>query len=173
MNHHMPTSSLVTTALVVILGSAGSSCTSVAQRVPVPPADADTFVGTWQLVEHSNWDSYGALVQNFGPNPIGYFVHDRTGHFSVQIMRTPAIRTSAEEPDNLTQSELREHFQDYYASFGTYTVDSMGSESVYRIEGSTRPQLIGTEARLPYRIYCDSLIIGDGKTWHRVWQRLP
>ncbi len=134
--------------------------------------DADAFVGTWRLVEHSNWDSSGALVQNFGPNPIGSFVHDRTGHFSVQIMRTPAIRTSAEEPDSMTESELRELFQGYYASFGTYTVDSMLSESVYRIEGSTRPQLIGTDARLPYRIEGDSLIIGDGKTWHRLWQRL-
>ena len=135
-------------------------------------AHADALVGVWRLVERSNWDSSGALVQNFGQNPIGYFVHDRTGHFSVQIMRTPAIHTSAEEPDTPTQSELREHFQDYYAGFGTYTVDSMSSESVYRIEGSTRPQLIGTEARLPYRIESDSLIIGDGKTWHRVWQRL-
>ena len=87
-------------------------------------------------------------------------------------MRTPAIRTSAEEPDSLTPSELRELFQSYYAGFGAYTVDSMRSESVYRIEGSTRPQLIGTDARLPYRIEGDSLIIGDGKTWHREWQRL-
>ena len=102
--------------------------------------DADAFVGTWRLVEHSNWDSSGALVQNFGPNPIGYFVHDRTGHFSVQIMRTPPIRPSAEDPDSLTESELRELFQGYYAAFGTYTVDSMRSESVYSIEGSTRPQ---------------------------------
>ncbi len=172
MNHRKLTFSLVTTTIVVILGFAGSSCTGVAQQVPALPADADALVGTWRLAEHSNWDSSGALVQNFGPNPIGYFVHDRTGHFSVQIMRTPTIHTSAEEPDSLTQSELREHFQDYYASFGTYTVDSMRSESVYRIEGSTRPQLIGTDARLPYRIEGDSLIIGDGKTWHRVWQRL-
>jgi hypothetical protein len=134
--------------------------------------DADAFVGTWRLVEHSNWDSSGTLVQNFGPNPIGYFVHDRTGHFSVQIMRTPAFRTSAEEPDSMTESELRELFQGYYASFGTYTVDSISSESVYQIEGSTRPHLIGIEVGLPYRIEGDSLIIGDGKTWHRLWQRV-
>ena len=38
--------------------------------------------------------------------------------------------------------------------------------------GLARPQLIGTDARLPYRIEGDSLIIGDGKTWHRLWQRL-
>ncbi len=132
----------------------------------------DAFVGTWRLVEHSDWDSSGVLVPMFGPNPIGYFVHDRTGHFSVQIMRTPAFRTSAEESDGMTESELRELFQGYYASFGTYTVDSKRSESVYQIEGSTRPQLIGIEVGLPYRIEGDSLIIGDGKTWHRLWQRL-
>ncbi len=156
--------SRLTTLIVVLAGMIFAPC-AVAE-------DTDAFVGTWRLVEHSNWDSSGALVQNFGPNPIGYFVHDRTGHFSVQIMRTPPIRPSAEESDSMTESELRELFKGYYASFGTYTVDSKSSESVYRIEGSTRPQLIGTDAHLPYRIEGDSLIIGDGKTWHRLWQRL-
>ena len=154
----------LTTLIVVLAGMIFAPCAFA--------DDADAFVGTWRLVEHSDWDSSGALVPMFGPNPIGYFVHDRTGHFSVQIMRTPAFRTSAEESDSMTESELRELFQGYYASFGTYTVDSKSSESVYQIEGSTRPQLIGTEARLPYRIEGDSLIIGDGKTWHRLWQRL-
>ncbi len=77
----------LTTLLVVLAGMIFAPCAFA--------DDADAFVGTWRLVEHSNWDSSGALVQNFGPNPIGYFVHDRTGHFSVQIMRTPAIHTSA------------------------------------------------------------------------------
>jgi len=154
----------LTTLIVVLAGIIFAPCAFA--------DDADAFVGTWRLVEHSDWDSSGALVPMFGPNPIGYFVHDRTGHFSVQIMRTPAFRPSAEDPDSLTESELRELFQGYYASFGTYTVDSISSESVYHIEGSTHPQLIGTDARLPYRIEGDSLIIGDGKTWHRLWQRL-
>ncbi len=154
----------LTTLIVVLAGMMFAPCAFA--------DDADAFVGTWRLVEHSDWDSSGALVPMFGPNPIGYFVHDRTGHFLVQIMRTPPIRPSAEDPDSLTLSELRELFQGYYASFGTYTVDSKSSESVYQIEGSTRPQLNGTEARLPYRIEGDSLIIGDGKTWHRLWQRV-
>jgi len=154
----------LTTLIVVLAGMMFAPCAFA--------DDADAFVGTWRLVEHSDWDSSGALVPMFGQNPIGYFVHDRTGHFSVQIMRTPPIRPSAEDPDSLTESELRELFQGYYAAFGTYTVDSMRSESVYSIEGSTRPQYIGTEARLPYRIEGDSLIIGDGKTWHRLWQRV-
>ena len=156
--------SRLTTLIVVLAGMIFAPCAFA--------DDADAIVGTWRLVEHSDWDSSGALVPMFGPNPIGYFVHDRTGHFSVQIMRTPPIRPSAEEPDSLTESELRELFEGYYAAFGTYTVDSMSSESVYSIEGSTRPQYIGTDARLPYRIEGDSLIIGDGKTWHRLWQRL-
>src|SRR5437016_6339637 len=105
------------------LALAATSCAGVAQQVPGLAAGADAFVGTWRLVEHSNWDSSGALVPQFGPHPIGYFIHDATGHFAVQIMRTPAIRPSAAEPDGLTPSELRELFQGYYAAFGTYSVD--------------------------------------------------
>jgi hypothetical protein len=171
MKRHVLNSSVPAVAFVVLAGLAATSCAGVAQQAP-RAAGPDAFVGTWRLVEHSNWDSSGKLVPQFGAHPVGYFIHDETGHFSVQIMRTPAIRPSAAETDDLTPDELRELFQGYYASFGTYVADTSRSECAYRVEGSTRPQLIGNEARLPYRIQGDSLIIGDDKTWRRVWQRL-
>ena len=61
--------SRLTTLIVVLAGMIFAPCAFA--------DDADAFVGTWRLMEHSNWDSDGALVQNFGLNPIGYFVHDR------------------------------------------------------------------------------------------------
>jgi hypothetical protein len=110
------------------------------------------------------------LVQQFGPQPIGYFVHDPTGHASVQIMRTP-FRAPAGGTDGATVDELRDLLKGYYAAFGTYSVDVERTEAVYNIEGSTRPEIIATTV-LPYRIAGESLIIGDGKTWRRVWQRV-
>ena len=63
MNHHMLTSSLVTTAFVVILGSAVSSYTNVAQQVPAPPADADASVGGTRQEQPS------CRQHNPSPNP--------------------------------------------------------------------------------------------------------
>ncbi len=158
--------SAVSTAVAVPNGAAARE----SRQVPTP--SADPLVGTWRLVEHVNWDASGNLVPQFGPNPIGYFVHDAAGRFSVQIMRTPAVRPFAAGPDGGTLEELRDLFRAYYAAFGTYTVDANRGESIYHVEGSTRPELIGTDVHLPYRREGDSLIIGDGKTARRVWQRV-
>jgi hypothetical protein len=100
---------------------------------------------------------------------MGYFVHDGTGHFSVQIMRTPPRHAFPASSDTAGQREL---IEGYYAAFGTFTVDTDRAESAYHVEGSTVPPLIGTDGRIPYRVSGDSLIIGDGKTWRRVWLRV-
>ena len=138
---------------------------AVAQRAPARSG----LVGTWRLVEHWNKDSAGTLSHQYGPQPIGYFVHDASGHFSVQIMRTPPLHAI---PANTDTAGMREFLGGYYAAFGTFTVDSSKGESSYHVEGSTLPGIIGADAQLPYRLSGDSLIIGDSKTWRRVWLRV-
>jgi hypothetical protein len=139
-----------------------------APQTPASPtastrASTQPIAGAWRLAEHVNWDSSGKPVPQFGPNPVGYFVHDEAGRFSVHIMRTAPVQPSTAAPDGLG----------YYGSFGTYTVDRERSQCAYRVEGSSRTELVGTEARLPCRVEGDSLIIEDGKTFRRVWRRLP
>jgi lipocalin-like protein len=127
------------------------------------------LVGTWRLAEHWNRDSAGTLRHQYGPQPIGYFVHDATGHFSVQIMRTPVVQAI---PPIADTTAMREFIGGYYAAFGTFMVDTSKAESVYHVEGSTLPSIIGTDGHLPYRLSGDSLIIGDSKSWRRVWVRV-
>jgi hypothetical protein len=136
------------------------------------PADPPAIVGTRQLAEYTNWDSTGALVQEFGPHPVGYIIFDGTSHFSVHIMRTPPARPFAAGPDKPTPTESREFLRTYYGAFGGYRVDSAQSAIAFKVEGATRPDLIGTEVRLPYHLAGDSLILGDQKTWRRVWLRV-
>ena len=133
------------------------------------PSTQTPLVGTWRLAEHWNKDSTGALTHAYGERPIGYFVHDVTGHFSVQIMQTPPLRAWPAITDS---TGLRRLIEGYYAAFGTFTVDAGRLESVYHVEGSTIPTIIGTDVSLPYRVSGDSLIIGDSKTWRRVWLRI-
>ncbi|MFN2571718.1 MAG: lipocalin-like domain-containing protein [Gemmatimonadales bacterium] len=149
---------------LISVGACLSPAVSSGQRAPGP-----TLVGTWRLVEHWDKDSAGAISHEYGPQPIGLFIHDVTGHFSVQIMRTPAARTVPVPTDS---EAVREFFEGYYAAFGTFTIDTAKGESVYHVEGSTEPGLSGSDARLPFRISSDSLIIGNSRTWRRVWLRV-
>ena len=140
---------------------------------PGHAAGVAALIGTRRLAEYSNWDSRGSLVRAFGPDPIGYIFFDQTGHFSVHIMRTPPVPPFAAGPENPTPSEAHELLQSYYGAFGTYDVDTAQSMIVFHVEGATRPDFIGTDVRFPYRLAEDSLIIGDEKTWRRIWVRAP
>ncbi len=169
MNHRPATSSVLVAVCTAFCATGFGTEVAAAQDQAV---SANALVGTWRLVEHWDRDSGAAVTQMFGPHPVGYFMHDATGHFSVQIMRTPPMASIAVEPDSAVLASLRELFDGYYGSFGTYAVDAGGAESVYHIVASTRPNLIGTDADLPFRVVGDSLIIGDAKTWRRVWLRV-
>lgn len=88
-------------------------------------------------------------------------------------MRTPPVPPFAAGPENPTPSEAHEPLQSYYGAFGTYDVDTAQAMIVFPVEGATRPDFIGTDVRFPYRLAGDSLIIGDEKTWRRIWVRAP
>ncbi len=169
MNHRPATPSVLVVVCAAFCATGFAPEVAAAQH---QAASANALVDTWRLVEHWDRDSSGTLTQQFGPHPVGYFVHDATGHFSVQIMRTPPMRSTAVGPDSAVLASLRELFDGYYGAFGTYSVDAGRAESAYHIEGSTRPNIIGTDARLPFRVVGDSLIIGDDQTWRRVWIRV-
>ena len=169
MSHHVPTSATLVVACTTLLATGFGSDVPAAFRDAAAP---NALVGTWRLVEHWNRDSAGVLTHQFGPNPVGYFIHDGTGHFSVQIMRTPPIGALPETPDSAALRALRELVGGYFGGFGTFTVDTGRAESVYHVEGSTVPGNVGTDVRLLYRIARDSLFIGDGTTWRRVWMRV-
>ena len=98
-----------TMVVLAFVGLLAPACT----RQAVSPS---VLVGTWRLVEHWDRDSTGVLTQMFGSNPVGYFVHDATMHFSVQIMRTPAMRSIAVGPDSVVLASLRELFDGYYGA---------------------------------------------------------
>jgi hypothetical protein len=174
MRHPLLEPALLRGTFAALFGWVAASCAGAQQPAPKRmPSTQQSIAGAWRLVEHVNWDPSGKPAPLFGPNPVGYFVHDDAGRFSVQIMRTPPVRPSTAEPQTWTAGELRELFLGYYGSFGTYTLDRDRSDCVYRVEGSSRPELVGTEAHLPCRVEGDSLIIEDGKTFRRIWRRLP
>ena len=95
------------------------------------------IVGTWKVVKYEDRGPDGTLSYPYGENPIGYFVYDATGHLSVHIMRTPALKSFPGMREGTGDgAAYREAFLAYAAYFGTYTVDATKGTVTHHVEGS-------------------------------------
>ena len=126
-----------------------------------PPAHrAASLIGTWKLVKYEDRRADGTLSYPFGEHPTGYFVYDATGHLSVQIMRTPALKPfSGMREGTGDGASYREAFLAYAAYFGTYAVDATKGTVTHQVEGSLRADYTGTDQVRRFRIEGDRLII--------------
>jgi hypothetical protein len=82
-----------------------------------------------------------------GPNPKGYTIFDRTGHFIV-VSSNPDVPKFAS--DNLregTDAEYRAAGQGTLVQFGTYKVAEKSHTLISYIDGSSFPNWIGTDIR--------------------------
>jgi len=127
-------------------------------------------VGTWKLVAYENHNPDGTTEYPYGEKPAGYFVYDATGHLSVQIMRTPAMKDDPVLREGKgTVEQYKEAFNSFVAYFGTYTVDNEKGIVTHHVEGSSRPDYTGTDQPRPFRLEGDRLIIEirRGKEYRR------
>ena len=119
-----------------------------------------SIVGTWKVVRYEDRAADGTVSYPYGESPAGYFVYDATGHLSVQIMRTPALKSFPGMRQGTGDgASYREAFLAYVAYFGTYTVDATNGTVTHHVEGSLRPDYTGTDQVRPFRIDGDRLII--------------
>jgi hypothetical protein len=89
----------------------------------------DELVGTFELVGLESRHSDGVITRPYGDHPIGIFMFDVSGRFSVQV-------TAPEGIPRLTN---------YLAMFGTYDVDEDRRAFILTPRGAADPRLIGTE----------------------------
>jgi hypothetical protein len=156
---------------LVAMSIAFIASVSVAQsQTPTDPARA--IIGTWRVVEYSDWDSTGHLEQRYGAHPIGYFSYDVTGHVILFIQRTPPPKPFKAGSDSATVDELRDLFNSGLGYFGRYTVDAKRSIVIHHVEGGTLPDYIGTDQERPFVMKGDSLIIGEPGSWRRALVRV-
>ena len=89
----------------------------------------DKLVGTFELVALESRRSDGEITHPYGDHPIGLFIFDPAGRYSVQL--TDANRSGGQSS--------------FLATFGRYTVDDDRSTFILMPHGGTDPRLIGTE----------------------------
>ena len=100
---------------------------------------APTVVGTWAMVQAWNMDANGVKSYRWGNPSAGYWVYDKSGHFSLIISQNPALPIPTDPfsgdpqpnwlfpapPWEVPNALMIETFATAspFAYFGTYTVE--------------------------------------------------
>lgn len=113
------------------------------------------LVGTWSLVSSTSKDTDGNL--RWGPKPKGIVIFADNGRYASVTMRSERPKFAANNPMKGTPDEYKAAVQGSVASYGTYTVDQAKKTYTLKIEGSTYPNLEGTESARPFKLSGDEL----------------
>ena len=89
----------------------------------------DELLGTFELISLERRRSDGAITLPFGDDPIGMFVFDRAGRFSVQVS------------EHVPSSD----HGGYLAMFGSYVVNERQRTFTLTPRGALDPNMIGTD----------------------------
>lgn len=96
--------------------------------------DAMRLVGGWRLVSAL---TNGKVNASRGANPTGLIFYDATGWMSVQFKGDhPPVEITGDEP---TPEEALASVKQYWAYFGTYSVDERAKIVTHHRQGSATP----------------------------------
>ena len=119
------------------------------------------LVGTWRLVEYSDFDSVNnRWTQPYGDHPKGFFTYTNSGIIN--------LNGSAEIPLNIPPDSeyikpitLGAVLDNAWGYFGTYSIDSINSVVTHHVKGGSVISYIGTDQYRQFIIKGDTLLIGD------------
>ena len=164
-----------TSALVFLL----VALTAAAADAPAPAG----LVGTWRLVAFEDV-AKGQTIHRYGEKPLGLFVYTADGHVAIQIADpanpkcvAPGKKISPRGTEETALpicnvQEMQALLEGYVAYWGTYTVDAAAGVVVHHVESDVGGGYAGTDQVRPFHLAGDRLVIGDGKTWTRVLERV-
>jgi predicted ester cyclase len=141
------------------------------------------IVGTWRLVSFEDVED-GKVIRPFGEKPDGLFVYTADGHVIIQIAHpaNPACyapgkisgrgKMDERASSACTPEQMRELLDNSVTYWGTYTIDMAAGVVTHRVKSDLSNGYAGTDQPRPFRLNSDTLVIGDGKRWTRVLERV-
>jgi len=123
--------------------------------------DGNKLVGTWRLIEYSDFDSISRKwLQPYGSHPKGYFTYTNSGIVNLNISAENPLYISEDSAYKkpLTLGTLLDNAAGY---FGTYTIDYKSSTLTHHPKGGSVLWYIGTDQHRQFIINNDTLFIGD------------
>jgi hypothetical protein len=135
----------------------------------------ERFLGAWHLVS-SEWDdANGAVISPLGEHPAGQLIYDSSGAVSAQLMRRHQPCFQDDDWRKATDEEKAATWTGYFAYFGAFTVDEDAGTVTHHVEGSSFPNLVGTQQVRHYSFQKDRLSLEARTPWGRVildWERM-
>lgn len=124
----------------------------------------DALVGIWRLVSYEDRDSESdPWTQPFGHDPSGVGVYDGSGFLAMQVFAEPS-------------SFSPESFVAYIGTFSIREATNLGNGFSgvleHHMKSASHPDLLEEDPARPFVVEGDTLTLGDGRTWRRVFARL-
>src|SRR5579871_2302587 len=105
------------------------------------------LVGTWTLVANENTKPDGSKVDVYGANAKGILTFDKSGHYTLIIVRADLPKFAAGATNQGTADENKAVLAGMIASFGTYSFDEASATVTSHVDGSSFPNLVGMEQK--------------------------
>ena len=136
-------------------------------------------VGSWRLISYTSTAADGVSKQNFGETPNGVASFDDKGNFMITIVRSDLPNFAGNNREKGTPEENQAVVRGTIAYFGTYTISETESSLIFKIEGATLPNWIGTTQRrgfsMPSRdeLNLINAVASGGGSAEIKWKRTP
>jgi hypothetical protein len=114
------------------------------------------IVGTWAVVS-STHERDGKKTEPLGPHPVGYYMFDQAGHYSLQSMRSDLPKFASNNKNAGTDAENRAVVQGINTIFGTYTINEEDHSVTVHIIGGSFPNWAGADQKRKIAINGDTL----------------
>ena len=143
----------------------------------------ENLVGTWRLVSFEDVEG-GKIIRPFSEKPVGLFVYTSDGHVIIQIANpanpacyAPGKTSGRGKMDDralfaCSPEQMQALLENSVAYWGTYTVDLAAGVVTHNVLSDLSNGYAGTVQPRPFRFDGNRLVIGDGKTWTRVLERV-
>ena len=141
----------------------------------------ETIVGCWQLVEAWNISDPNKPKDKtypWGQPPLGYWVFDPAGNTAVQISINPALSNIPntvhwwDMTSDSVNSAMVASFDNYYAYFGTYTVDYAAGIFTEKVVADVLRAYTNTKQQRPFKFRKGDLVVGDPRSYIRIFKRV-
>ena len=133
------------------------------------------LVGAWRLLSLRHVRPDGSTEYPLGPDAIGQIVYTASGRMSAQLMRPGQPRFEAGRAGQATDREAATAFHNFASYYGSFRIDAEAGAVVHEVEGSSFPNMIGTDQVRYYRIEGDRLDLEADSPPGRsyvAWQRI-
>ena len=136
----LPTLSRLAAVAVLLPGLALASATTAADT-----SGDISLAGTWTLVAADVVHPDGSRASDYGDAPKGLLMIDRSGRYSLQILRSDRPRFADPAKGKATAQEYRAAVMGSSTHFGTVAFEADTHQLVFRIEGASFPNWEGQQ----------------------------